>query len=335
MGLTTPRRGKDWRWSMQRDPGSRLPFTLTSRDVSGSNTDRTRGGARGAGLGHWAAPRRASLSTPPRRGPPRSLEVGPWVPRGVAGPREPLRRPWPRWSSTRDSRPATTVATATQRRARCPAVSVLIDGASTAASPRISLSRGSLQACLPDSGFSFPVFAFQTLSFHVPSLRLALTEDGCPSPRRKGNSGGLPWPNMARTASALWGCGEARPAGAGAASRAPQRLRAAWCIVGWRGPPSTGLRRIWTVGVMASRAALSSSIVEYFEGEDFYRCGYCKNESGSRSNGERADGRAGEGAAAWRVPPLAGAPGVAAPRLRQTSLGDPRRLASPPRPCLV
>lgn len=36
---------------------------------------------------------------------------------------------------------------------------------------------------------------------------------------------------------------------------------------------------------MASWAALSSSIVEYFQGEDFYRCGYCKNESGSRSNG--------------------------------------------------
>ncbi|XP_023493937.2 arginyl-tRNA--protein transferase 1 isoform X4 [Equus caballus] len=36
---------------------------------------------------------------------------------------------------------------------------------------------------------------------------------------------------------------------------------------------------------MACWAALSPSIVEYFEGEDFYRCGYCKNESGSRSNG--------------------------------------------------
>ncbi|XP_032986937.1 arginyl-tRNA--protein transferase 1 isoform X2 [Rhinolophus ferrumequinum] len=36
---------------------------------------------------------------------------------------------------------------------------------------------------------------------------------------------------------------------------------------------------------MASWVALSSSVVEYFEGEDFYRCGYCKNESGSRSNG--------------------------------------------------
>ncbi|XP_062958472.1 arginyl-tRNA--protein transferase 1 isoform X6 [Cynocephalus volans] len=36
---------------------------------------------------------------------------------------------------------------------------------------------------------------------------------------------------------------------------------------------------------MAAWATLSPSIVEYFEGEDFYRCGYCKNESGSRSNG--------------------------------------------------
>lgn len=46
---------------------------------------------------------------------------------------------------------------------------------------------------------------------------------------------------------------------------------------------------------MASWAALSPSIVEYFEGEDSYRCGYCKNESGSRSNGEGAGGRAAEG----------------------------------------
>ncbi|XP_058154239.1 arginyl-tRNA--protein transferase 1 isoform X6 [Dasypus novemcinctus] len=36
---------------------------------------------------------------------------------------------------------------------------------------------------------------------------------------------------------------------------------------------------------MASWAALSPSIVEYFPGEDFYPCGYCKNELGSRSNG--------------------------------------------------
>ncbi|XP_054437603.1 arginyl-tRNA--protein transferase 1 isoform X7 [Pteronotus mesoamericanus] len=36
---------------------------------------------------------------------------------------------------------------------------------------------------------------------------------------------------------------------------------------------------------MASCTPLSSSIVEYFEGDGYYRCGYCKNESGSRSNG--------------------------------------------------
>uniref|UniRef100_A0A5F9D1U0 Arginyl-tRNA--protein transferase 1 n=1 Tax=Oryctolagus cuniculus TaxID=9986 RepID=A0A5F9D1U0_RABIT len=36
---------------------------------------------------------------------------------------------------------------------------------------------------------------------------------------------------------------------------------------------------------MAAWAAVSPSVVEYFEGEDFYRCGYCKNESGSRSHG--------------------------------------------------
>ncbi|XP_029416591.1 arginyl-tRNA--protein transferase 1 isoform X10 [Nannospalax galili] len=36
---------------------------------------------------------------------------------------------------------------------------------------------------------------------------------------------------------------------------------------------------------MASWSAHSPSIVEYFEGEDFYRCGYCKNEAGSRSHG--------------------------------------------------
>lgn len=41
---------------------------------------------------------------------------------------------------------------------------------------------------------------------------------------------------------------------------------------------------------MAACTALSSSIVEYCQGDGFYRCGYCKNESGSRSNGERAGG---------------------------------------------
>ncbi|XP_032463731.1 arginyl-tRNA--protein transferase 1 isoform X2 [Phocoena sinus] len=79
---------------------------------------------------------------------------------------------------------------------------------------------------------------------------------------------------MARAASAPRGSGEGRAVGA----------RAARCIVGWRGLWA-GPRTVWRVGAMASWAALSPSIVEYFEGEDFYRCGYCKNESGSRSNG--------------------------------------------------
>ncbi|TKC45709.1 hypothetical protein EI555_005731, partial [Monodon monoceros] len=80
------------------------------------------------------------------------------------------------------------------------------------------------------------------------------------------------------------GSGEGRAVGA----------RAARCIVGWRGLWA-GPRSVWRVGAMASWAALSPSIVEYFEGEDFYRCGYCKNESGSRSNGKRAGLAGGEG----------------------------------------
>ncbi|XP_074239093.1 arginyl-tRNA--protein transferase 1 isoform X10 [Saimiri boliviensis] len=36
---------------------------------------------------------------------------------------------------------------------------------------------------------------------------------------------------------------------------------------------------------MAFWAGGSPSIVDYFPSEDFYRCGYCKNELGSRSNG--------------------------------------------------
>uniref|UniRef100_A0A8I5KTG4 Arginyltransferase 1 n=1 Tax=Homo sapiens TaxID=9606 RepID=A0A8I5KTG4_HUMAN len=35
---------------------------------------------------------------------------------------------------------------------------------------------------------------------------------------------------------------------------------------------------------MAFWAGGSPSVVDYFPSEDFYRCGYCKNESGSRSN---------------------------------------------------
>ncbi|XP_036684384.1 arginyl-tRNA--protein transferase 1 isoform X1 [Balaenoptera musculus] len=79
---------------------------------------------------------------------------------------------------------------------------------------------------------------------------------------------------MAPAASAPRGSGEGPAVGA----------RAARCIVGWR-RFWAGPRSGWRVGAMASWAALSPSIVEYFQGEDFYRCGYCKNESGSRSNG--------------------------------------------------
>lgn len=40
-------------------------------------------------------------------------------------------------------------------------------------------------------------------------------------------------------------------------------------------------------GVTAEMAAAggSPSIVEYFGGEDGYRCGYCKNETGNLSHG--------------------------------------------------
>ncbi|XP_007173280.1 arginyl-tRNA--protein transferase 1 isoform X4 [Balaenoptera acutorostrata] len=79
---------------------------------------------------------------------------------------------------------------------------------------------------------------------------------------------------MAPAASAPRGSGEGPAVGAGEAR----------CIVGWR-RFGAGPRSVWRVGAMASWAALSPSIVEYFQGEDFYRCGYCKNESGSRSNG--------------------------------------------------
>lgn len=76
--------------------------------------------------------------------------------------------------------------------------------------------------------------------------------------------------------------------------RVPKWLRASlggsWaarCIVGWRRRRRrwAGQRSACGAEAMASWNALSPSIVEYFEGEDFYRCGYCKNESGSRSNG--------------------------------------------------
>lgn len=59
-------------------------------------------------------------------------------------------------------------------------------------------------------------------------------------------------------------------------------------------------------------AGSSPSIVEYFGGEDGYRCGYCKNESGNLSHGAapRA-GRAVRGAGrAAPVLPEKGAAGL-------------------------
>uniref|UniRef100_A0A9L0I919 Arginyl-tRNA--protein transferase 1 n=1 Tax=Equus asinus TaxID=9793 RepID=A0A9L0I919_EQUAS len=94
---------------------------------------------------------------------------------------------------------------------------------------------------------------------------------------------------MARAASAPGTRGEARLAGAErlrARLRAPGRRGALWGGGGGSGAGGLGLGRVaFRAGAMAFWAALSPSIVEYFEGEDFYRCGYCKNESGSRSNG--------------------------------------------------
>ncbi|XP_039106383.1 arginyl-tRNA--protein transferase 1 isoform X3 [Hyaena hyaena] len=106
-----------------------------------------------------------------------------------------------------------------------------------------------------------------------------------PFRRRNGNSGRLPSVKMARAASA---CEVPEEPGL----RAPEQLRArlgdsraAHGIVGWRRRGWAERRRARRAGAMASWAALSPSIVEYFDGEDSYRCGYCKNESGSRSNG--------------------------------------------------
>lgn len=80
---------------------------------------------------------------------------------------------------------------------------------------------------------------------------------------------------------------------------------------------------------MASWAALSPSIVEYFEGEDSYRCGYCKNESGSRSNGERAGGR-GRASRPRGAPQPAGGEGSGAPGCPALPLAAPRGGWSPP-----
>jgi len=46
------------------------------------------------------------------------------------------------------------------------------------------------------------------------------------------------------------------------------------------------VNRTW--GSVEMAAGGSYSIVEYFGGDDGYRCGYCKHENGNFSNGEWA-----------------------------------------------
>lgn len=121
--------------------------------------------------------------------------------------------------------------------------------------------------------------------------------------------------------------GKAGPAGAWAASGVPlgRSGRAVHCGVA---AAEHRVRRVRKAGAMASWATLSPSIVEYFEGEDSYLCGYCKNETGSRSNGERAvgvGGRRGLGSTAGGR----ASSGAAAPRPGRSS----RR--PPPGPCVV
>lgn len=197
-----------------------------------------------------------------------------------------------------------------------------------AASP----SPGSSQARLPKLPLPSPRRFSPDYFPSRSSLLLTLTEDGRPGQRRNGNSGRLPSVKMARAASA---CGTPGEPGL----RAPEQLRArlgdsqaARSIVGWRRRRRgrAGSRCVWRAGAMASWAALSPSIVEYFEGEDSYRCGYCKNESGSRSNGERAGGRG----RASRPRGLRGrraSSGVAAPWPGPTGSSDARRLEPPAR----
>lgn len=117
--------------------------------------------------------------------------------------------------------------------------------------------------------------------------------------------------------------GKAGPAGAWAASGVPlgRSGRAVHCGVA---AAEHRVRRVRKAGAMASWATLSPSIVEYFEGEDSYLCGYCKNETGSRSNGERAvgvGGRRGLGSTAGGR----ASSGAAAPRPGRSSRRPPAR----------
>lgn len=96
---------------------------------------------------------------------------------------------------------------------------------------------------------------------------------------------------MARAASVTQVARSFRPASARVASRdLRSRARTALWGGGGDGGGCVGLGGTEPAGpeAMASWSAPSPSLVEYFEGQSLYQCGYCKNESCSLSNGERA-----------------------------------------------
>lgn len=117
-----------------------------------------------------------------------------------------------------------------------------------------------------------------------PSLKMAVAVGGvggCPHLRWRGRRQlGLdqPGPGGARARGALWGGGGGGAGGCGT------------------GGARCGVRPGALRGSVLAGAMASPSIVEYFDGEDAYRCGYCKNQSGSRSHGERRGAAAG----AWQ-----------------------------------
>uniref|UniRef100_A0A8D1FL57 Arginyltransferase 1 n=2 Tax=Sus scrofa TaxID=9823 RepID=A0A8D1FL57_PIG len=176
--------------------------------------------ARGLAL-HSSPPRAPAL----RRGRPGGAER-----RGR--PARTWRRPWPRWWSTRDSRPATTAATATPRRARRPAVSGPVHPAGAAASPpnpRIARCGpgppgAARRPCSPTPASLSHSFLPAPVAPDAPSLGLTLTEDGGPFREGAEIAERCPRSRWRGRRQRRGAPGEARPAGA----------RAARCIVGWR-----------------------------------------------------------------------------------------------------
>lgn len=111
------------------------------------------------------------------------------------------------------------------------------------------------------------------------------------------------------------------PAGSARALPAPKMAAAA----GSGGPGAAGRALPWGGRAgMAAGGGGSPSIVEYFGGEDGYRCGYCKNESGNLSHG-----------AGRPRPKRAGTEGLRAPSGRRgwgQPLGSGRCPPPPPPP---